>query len=469
MGKGANSTIAARLRTTRWVKYTLVFTLLSVLSTLNAQYEFKTSLELLGGSAPDENPFWSRANTLGQVSKNTDALAILDAYYTKYLGDTTDISVGAAGFFEYGQDISTTPRMQSYYVNFNTGVFSFIAGAKPRDTLLSGLSTTNGDILYSRNARPLPGLELSMRGPLRISRHLGLQAGIANYWLNDERVVDGAMVHHKFMMVHWQLTRTAKLRAGLHHYAQWGGTSSVRGEQPSSFSNFTTIFIGGGGGEDAFVTDQQNALGNHLGSWRVHYVNAFRAGDLEVYFQNLFEDSSGQVMLNFPDGLWGVHWKLAEPKIFESFLFEFLQTTWQSGWKRGSGNDNYFNNGTYASGWTYFDRTIGVPLLFPDENGEGISSNLIKAFHFGATAKLDKLLGRFLLTYLRDKGNRRAIIFQGSDFFEESVFLDAAFDYDFDENWKLRLNLSGELNANQDSQFGALLSLRYQFRDAFRF
>ena len=66
-------------------------------------------------------------------------------------------------------------------------------------------------------------------------------------------------------------------------------------------------------------------------------------------------------------------------------------------------------------------------------------------------------------------GTRNAILRENSDFFEESVFLDAAFDYDFDETWKLRLNLSGELNANQDSQFGALLSLRYQFRDAFRF
>lgn len=432
------------------------------ITTLNAQYEFKAGAELIGLVAQDENPFWSRANTLGQISRNTDGLAALDAFYTNYLGDTTDIEIGVAAFVDYGTNIETKARLQSYYVNLNTGIFSFSVGAKPRDTLLSGLSTTNGDILFSNNAGPLPGVEANMCAPLRLSRRLGVQAGMANYWLNDERVVDGAMVHFKYMMLHWKLSRTATLKTGLHHYAQWGGTSERRGIQPSSFSDFTIVFIGGGGQENAFSSDQGNALGNHIGSWRAHYTNAFRAGDLEVYFQNLFEDSSGILLGNFPDGLWGVHWKLAEPKIFESFLFEFVQTTWQSGLKPGRGFDNYFNNSTYASGWTYFGRTVGTPLIIPFQDGRGIESNAVKAFHFGAKGKLDKLTGRFLMSYVLNRGTRFEPIF------EESFFMQAAFQYAIHPNWRLQLQLAGDLNFDTDSQFGGVLSLRYQFTDSFR-
>ncbi len=52
------------------------------------------------------------------------------------------------------------------------------------------------------------------------------------------------------------------------------------------------------------------------------------------------------------------------------------------------GNDNYFNNGEYQSGWTYYGRTIGTPFITPlppDADGItlGVFNNRIIAHYIG--------------------------------------------------------------------------------------
>ena len=52
------------------------------------------------------------------------------------------------------------------------------------------------------------------------------------------------------------------------------------------------------------------------------------------------------------------------------------------------GDDNYFNNSEYRSGWTYYGRTIGTPFLTPYRpNSEGITlgvyNNRVIAHYFG--------------------------------------------------------------------------------------
>ena len=52
------------------------------------------------------------------------------------------------------------------------------------------------------------------------------------------------------------------------------------------------------------------------------------------------------------------------------------------------GVDNYFNNGTYSSGWTNYGRVIGLPLILasaPNADGVvmGIVNNRVRAYHFG--------------------------------------------------------------------------------------
>ena len=74
------------------------------------------------------------------------------------------------------------------------------------------------------------------------------------------------------------------------------------------------------------------------------------------------------------------------------------------------GNDNYFNNGEYRSGWTYYGRTIGLPLITPvapDADGIvlGVNNNRLTAHHFGIGGKIARVLPyKFMATYSRNFG-----------------------------------------------------------------
>jgi len=47
---------------------------------------------------------------------------------------------------------------------------------------------------------------------------------------------------------------------------------------------------------------------------------------------------------------------------------------------QGRGLDNYFNNGIYNSGWTYFGSTIGSPYFTSKSVADnGITNGIIKA------------------------------------------------------------------------------------------
>jgi hypothetical protein len=75
---------------------------------------------------------------------------------------------------------------------------------------------------------------------------------------------------------------------------------------------------------------------------------------------------------------------------------------------RIGGNDNYYNHGEYLSGWSYFGRAIGNPLLTsPIYNRDGsleFMNNRIKAYHVGFNGNLSpnlsyRILGTIMYGY----------------------------------------------------------------------
>lgn len=96
-------------------------------------------------------------------------------------------------------------------------------------------------------------------------------------------------------------------------------------------------------------------------------------------------------------------------------FFEYLNTTYQSGPIHDltdsiklTGNDNYFNNGVYRSGWTYEGMTLGTPLItspiFNEDGSDGTKNNRVQALHLGLGGKLGKLNYRSFFTYSINKG-----------------------------------------------------------------
>ena len=93
---------------------------------------------------------------------------------------------------------------------------------------------------------------------------------------------------------------------------------------------------------------------------------------ISTYWQNFSEDGPVRFItnaINLPDGLWGVSIRNKKLPWINAILYEYLNTTDQSGsifQKDGiifGGTDNYFNNGIYLSGWNNHGRTIGTPFI----------------------------------------------------------------------------------------------------------
>jgi hypothetical protein len=208
--------------------------------------------------------------------------------------------------------------------------------------------------------------------------------------------------------------------AGMRHHAQWGGVSidPTIGKQPQSFMDLIRIILGKAGDENATQSDQINVLGNHYGSYELQFGYLSGAFDIHIYSQHFFEDVSGMELYNFPDGLWGLQVDIRNFSWLNKIVMEYLDTRNQSGpihwlWYdrevypgHGGGSDNYYNNGEYTTGISYFNRGIGSPLLTSPEynsaNELEFKNNRVCAFHAGFQGYFSKQTAYRILTTLSD-------------------------------------------------------------------
>src|SRR5690606_19711908 len=86
-------------------------------------------------------------------------------------------------------------------------------------------------------------------------------------------------------------------------------------------------------------------------------------------------------------------------------LYEYIDTSDQSGKHGISGRDNYFTNGIYRSGWTYEKNVIGLPFILFDKNREvtdtttAVLSNRSRAHHVGISGTIKGLQWKVKSTY----------------------------------------------------------------------
>lgn len=301
----------------------------------------------------------------------------------------------------------------------------------------NGISSQNGSVLLSTNARTLPGYNLHTEF-IDVPLTKGIVAfkfNWSDYRMLDKRFVDNTNLHHKSLYLRITPHRQWEIIFGLEHWAQWAGTSPLYGKQPSGFKDYLRIFAGVSGGDDATWSDQVNVLGNHLGSryYRLNYRNDRYT--LSAYYDNLFDDDNPlKLFRNAPDGVYGFYYGAADKKRWVSdVMYEFVYTKYQSGryhdrqatpeeiekqdpneaWYGHiilGGNDNYFNNGEYRSGWTYYGRTIGTPFITPcppaaDGITYGVYNNRVVAHYLGIQGyAVGKVPYRVRLSYSRNYG-----------------------------------------------------------------
>lgn len=370
---------------------------------------FLDSELLVQGSSREELPFWMYSNQRGRISEHTNLAGLLNGKISHLLRNEGRINIGAGALINDG--FSKKLALDELYVQYIDYRISVTAGVKQRKEQYRGLSASSENILWSLNARPLPGIEVGTVDPIYISGNVGFEASWAEYVLEKERHVPYARVHHKSLHLVFEPAETWKIRAGIQHFAQWGGDSPNRGEQPSGFTDYLRITSGRQGGQEALQGDVANSLGNHLGSWELEIKKKFGYSSFAFFFNNLFEDGSGSRFANFPDGRYSVYFeKEDEFQLINAAIYEFYYTKHQSHDINRWGADNYLNHlMTYNSGWTYKGAVLGAPFFLYGKELDRIINNKFTAHHFGLSGNFGSFFSpypyRLMLSYRHNEGS----------------------------------------------------------------
>lgn len=360
----------------------------------------KYEASILGlASSGTYSPFWLQSNQYGKVS-SAPTSADISFGINKDFGHKT-------GLFDYGFKANllmqtnaskTTGYFHEYYAKVRLLVFDLIVGAREEQLGNQDSTLSCGGFLFSQNAQPMPKITVGIEHftPVPFTHgFLEIKGAISHGWFTDNIYDQNVFLHHKYAYLKLGGKFPVHLQYGLDHVAQWGGTIPGWGQQPTKFNDYIDIFLGRSGGSDASRSDQINALGNHIISQSMRLDVDISDFIISGYWQNLSEDGPIRVIwntMNLPDGLWGISIRNKNFPFIKGIVYEYLNTTDQSGPyhdKDGiifGGGDNYFN-GEYQTGWSYYSRTIGTPFITsPIYNKNGIISivnNRVQVHHFG--------------------------------------------------------------------------------------
>ena len=389
----------------------------------------------LSAGSGDYLPFWQRTYEGGIMPYSSSGVltAGADISYTGASGWSFEAGTNLVGSLAASNPVHGTRvrgMVDRLYVSGSWKMLHLDIGKKPPVRELGDLSITGGNLVISGYARNLPGINAWTDWiHFEKNRIFAIRGNFAHYKLNDFRYIQDAMVHAKSLAVKFGFRDIVTLQAGLDHWAQWGGISPDLGQRPDSFRDLLRVMTGSNGGSDASLSDQLNALGNHLGREYLRLSVNTMAFDLKLQYDMIYDDGENIIQTQtFPDGVWSAIFSLNNRNaLVTDVAYEYIHTTWQSGdrhdrpateeemttdygkdvyWQDPDhyfygkivegGRDNYFNNGEYRSGWTYHGTTIGLPLLLPFAPGEdgitlGIVNNRVRGHHFGVKG----LVGRF--------------------------------------------------------------------------
>ena len=382
--------------------------------------DWGTSASLSGGSGR-YLPFWAHTCTYGIAPATSNALLFLgaDVAYKTSNGFFFESGVNIAGWLaasvaDNGMDVNGA--VDRLYASAGWKMLRADIGMLPHQKELGELSITGGNMMWTSNARNLPGINLKSDW-IPVLKWFAIRGNLAHYKMNDNRAVFGTMLHDKSLEAKFTINSRVSVSAGLEHIVQWGGTSERYGDQPASFNDYVRIFFAMKGGDDALETDKINVLGNHLGREYARIDWTADSFGLVLQYDKPYEDGSGLRLLNVPDGVWTVKFDLKDSKSFvNELVYEYVNTTWQSGplhdrpateeemknqdpsdpfYGRISlrGRDNYFGNSVYESGWTYYGCIIGLPLiggLVFDDDGivRNVVCSRVRAHHLGIGGNL---------------------------------------------------------------------------------
>lgn len=392
-------------------------------SSRSVLHQLKTETGILI-SAKDRLPFWLKANNSNRFTDHSanSIYQLLDYSGSYQLIDKLRIG------WELESIVNLREKLIGRFVQANIRIeTNYLVIKGGYDEELFGLNDSTlsiGNLVYGNNARPLPKISISTNGWKKspvLGKVFTYRAYLAHGQFEDNRFQSGAFLHQKYFYLRGRgFKNRLSLIFGLNHNAQWGGSNSLaESAQPAGIKNLTKIFIGSSGGNDALLTDQLNALGNHLGSYDMRGSFDFKNFKISNYWQFLWEDKSGLTPFNWRDGLMGVSIDLKNKGILQKINLEIVRTNDQNAQKVANDGtpifepDNFFNNGIYRTGWSYHNTVIGNPtflILNPESTSTSRIKNSINAFNIGVSGNSGNLSYRLQYIDFKNKGTKQELI-----------------------------------------------------------
>ena len=417
-------------------------------------------------------PTWVQANRFGQISSlpysgnlrvgvekpatrpnrwfDYDGAVVLSGQIAGSQFGVSPKEIKGTGFFS---DLHAHVRL--YIVDITAGITPILSGAG--DPALS-----SGSLLFSRNAHAIPQITIGIDRWTAfpgLYGYLEIKGGLTHGWLDDDRsYVKKTLLHYKYIGGRIGGSLPVNISYEFHHAAQWGGYSPKDGDLGNDWKAFKNVFLAKSGGTT--VNEIFNAQGNHLGSQILCVTAKGKEWSVDLYWQSIQEDNGFHFMgtsQNAADGLWGISVKQNIWPYINGFTFEVLQTTDQSGpWhdRDGlifAGNDAYYWNYIYQQGWTYFGRSLGSPLMSPE-------NSRVWAYHGGLKGDIYGFRYRALVTYVDNYGMYKKPLKSHNTAFLLEVRKQVP------EAWNLEfgLSLAGDFGTQYGNQFGGMITIRRQ-------
>lgn len=389
------------------------------------------SLSINAGSG-EFAPFYLMSNNFGVFTQPYSVLARASVIKPVDFGSRFSFGFGAdviGGYFSsrkyerYSVDkgetvmIARRPsavRIQQLYGEVKYRSLFLTAGVKEVGSAMLNDRLSSGDLTWSANCRPMPGVRAGFHGfediPftngwVQVNGELFYGRPADNHWLEDHYnyenyyVTTGRWINYKRIYFRSNPQQPFYVTVGMQAAAQFGGTQRnyndgvLVDESKASldFMDFVDMLIPRQG--DDFWT------GNHLGSWDLKATVKLNDGStLMAYLQSPWEDGSGIGKMNGFDGLWGVEYRRPGRGIVTGAVVEYLDFTNQSGplhwdpddfpgttitdWATGA--DDYYNHYFY-NGYACYGLSQGSPFMTsPIYNRDGYMrfvDNKVRGFH----------------------------------------------------------------------------------------
>ena len=418
--------------------------------------EIREEVHANAGSG-DFAPYYMASNRFGTVTQKSailsrsSAVMRMDTSTRWSYGFGADIVLNGASATAYRRYDSDTESWYTHDVRPSWGWIQQLYGeARYRSVFITvGLkevgsallndALSSGDLTWSANARPIPGIRVGFTdfvdipftgGWVQINGDFFFGKPTDNGWLKDHYnyynsfITTGRWVNYKRCYFRTNPDKPLSVTVGMQAAAQFAGHQKffIDGHlffeqtSPLKLKDFFGMMFPHKG--DNFYD------GNHLGSWDMAAAYKLRSGDrIRAYFQWPWEDGSGIGKLNGYDGLWGIEYTSGRQGIVSGVVVEYLDLTNQSGpmhWAPGdnpgttipgeaTGADSYYNNYFY-NGYAYYGMSQGSPMLkSPLYNTDGYlryTDTRIRGFHVALTGYiLPTLKYRAMASYRQSLGD----------------------------------------------------------------